>query len=190
MTTVNVQVGASSDDGHQIATGTSPNINANEVGTIDADNEWGGYRWLDVTVPNAATINTATCDFYFSFSSGDEPKHDMDFEAHDDAPTFIASTNNMSDRTLTGNPVLYDDTDLGAPGTFTSPSLVTPLQAVVDRSGWLSGKAVVLMVIQPTTEGARDWLTKSYDGDTALAAKLDIDYTAAAAARRIFITSS
>ena len=178
MTTLNLQVAASADDSQEIS-GGSIVLASTSVGILDADDEYGGLRWA-VAVPNAATINSAIVSAMPNSAGRDEPLHNLDFEAADDAAEFTTTTNDISNRTLTGSPELWDDTDLGADGStfFPSPDLSVPLQAVVDRPGFSSGNSVVCVIVQPTTEAARDLSIHAYDNDPATAAKLDIDYTA------------
>ncbi len=175
-TTVDLQVGASADDASEFTTVmllTGPGL-----GPSDADDEYIGLRFQSVTVANAATVDVCTSDQLFHTAQLDEPLHDMDFEAADDPGEFTTTTSNMSDRTLTGSPVLWDNTTLGAPGTFTSPSLVTPMQIIFNRAGWGTGQSVVMVIVQPTTSALRDYGIRAYDGDTDEAAKLHLEIAA------------
>jgi hypothetical protein len=171
-----LQVAASADDALELGNGTVSITS--DIGVLDAANEYGGLRWA-AAVPNAATINSATVSVVPSAGS-DEPLHNLDFEAADDAAEFTTDTNNISSRTLTGNPVLWDDVDLGADSAtfFPAPDVSVPLQAVIDRVGWSSGNNVVGVIRQPITQSTRDLLAIAYDTDPAKAAQLDIDYTA------------
>lgn len=187
-TTLNLQVGASADDAFQFGTGTNANIDS-LVFTLDKDTDWGGNRWQNVTIPSGATIDSAVFQGDFHNASADEPLHNLDFEDADSPGQFTTGVSDLENRTLTGSPVLWDNTNLGTAGHlsgdaaefFTSPSLVTPLQIVVNRAGFTSGASVVLIIVQPVTDATRDYGNHTYDGNTTHAAKMDIDYTAAAA---------
>ena len=176
--TVDEQVGAGTDDAHQLGSGSNADITSDQIGTLNSDAEWGGFRWSSVAVPKDATIDAANCQFYFPNLVFDEPLHDLEFEAHDDAPTFTTGASDIEDRTLPGSARMWSDTNLGAPGWFTSPSLTGQVGLITGRAGWASGQALVLVVVQPTTDPFRDWQVRSYDFDTSLAAKLHIEYTA------------
>ena len=56
MPTVDYQVGASLDDGRELATGAS---NTNDASfNVDQANEWVGVRFTGVTIPAGATIDS------------------------------------------------------------------------------------------------------------------------------------
>ena len=76
-----------------------------------------------------------------------------------------------------------DEFQWGAPnGSPTSGADIGAIiQEIVDQGGWIQDNALVLIYEQHTLDGARDLSIYTYDWSTSLAAKLHIEYTAAAA---------
>jgi uncharacterized protein (TIGR03382 family) len=92
----------------------------------------------------------------------------------DDAPIFTRTARNVSSRALGSASVAW------APASWTSgaqgeaqrsPSLVSLVQQVVDRAGWVSGNALVLVI-----SGSGQRRSESYDGIGAGAPLLHVEY--------------
>lgn len=182
MTTLNLQVAASADDAFEDQTGDT-NINATDE-TSDQIDEWFGFRWQSVTVPQGATINSATFSPWVISSVLDEPYHDIYGQDADNAAAFSDGTGNedISTRTQTTATYFWDVADLVSGGGFEAVSdanIAAIVQEIIDRPGWSSGNAIVFIVVGHTgILITRDLGISSYDTSTARAAKLDIDYTA------------
>src|SRR3990167_1920213 len=176
--TIDEQIGETNNDVFQLTNGT---VGAGPD-NMDHTDEWWGGRFTMVDVPNSATIDVAYLSVVPFSATTDEPLHDFDFQAADNAAAWNigSGTFDVSGRTRTGNAVLWNNADLGANGStfFDTPSLVVPLQAVVDRVGWIADNTLAITVHQPTTSNTRDLRIKDYVEDTALAVKLHIEYTA------------
>ncbi|HLE03113.1 MAG TPA: hypothetical protein VI729_00645, partial [Anaerolineales bacterium] len=160
-TTIDQQVTDTNNDWAELSTGGV--VNAATL-LMDHTNEWYAARFTNITIPTDATANVAYLSVVPADAAWDEPLHDFDFQAADNPGGYVNQTNDISARTRTGNAVLWDNINLGADGStfFNTPSLVVPLQAVLDRLGWSSGNAVVITVHQPTTSGARDLAIADY----------------------------
>jgi hypothetical protein len=182
VTALNIPVAASEDDANQTSTPTTVINNANA--TVDATNEHFGLRFRNVTIPNGATINSASLSVVPTASTFDEPLHVIAGFAHDDTPIFATSpTTNISDRALTTATVLWDSTDLGADGTtrFNTPDLSAIVQEIVDRPGWVSGNALGFR-ITGNADALRDLNIFLFDNGS-LIPEFDVDYTAGGATR-------
>lgn len=182
MTTLNLVITANGDDAREIADGSTSTSSSSMIS--DDPGEYLGFRFTGVTVPNAATINTALLAVWVGSNAEDEPWHVINLEAHDNAPAISAGSNNfnLSGRTYTGSPVIWDNANLGvggAPGGFvTAPDLSAPLQDVVDRAGWSSGNAVLISIWgNSPADSNRDLGVHFRDASSARAATFDIDYT-------------
>ena len=175
MTTLNLQVAASADDAFENAASAMTLTGA--AISLAAAGQWGGLRFLNVTVPNAATVNTATLQIYIASTSNDNVYLDAYGEDVDDAATFTTSAANISGRTLTTAKTPIGSSNVGA-GWY-SINVTSAVQEIINRAGWASGNdlAIILDALTSVDVQLRTW-----DHDTALAAKLDIDYTAAAGA--------
>ena len=190
---VNYQVGASSDDAWQSA-GSTMNLTDTDHVT-DAVDEWLGSRWTGVTLDDGATIDVVWVDVAIKNLNQDEPNVTIDFEDASAPGTFTTANNNISGRTGTTATVLWDDPNYGinASWQFTSdiktpPELKTIIQELVDSYDYSLGSSMVCRM-EALGPNSRDLQTRTYDGDTAKAAKLHIQFTAPGGAeRRVFIT--
>ena len=176
MTTLNLQVAASTDDAWQNAAGTV-DTTAAIIGTLSTGNMWAGFRFNNVTVPQGATINTATLQLYLNTTANDDLVADFYCEAADDAGTFTTGASNISSRSRTTAKASVSATAIGV-GWYSVTGLAAAVEEVTDRAGWASGNdlAIILDALAGISFQCRTW-----DFDTSLAAKLDIDYTAASA---------
>mgnify|MGYP001399908884 CR=1 FL=1 len=142
MPTYTASIAASTDDADQAAgtvslTGTTINVN----GT----GQYGGLRFTGVTIPQGATIDSATLDVEIISTTYDDPDLTIYAEATDDAATFASSSNNISGRTSTTATVTWTATAIGA-GVKTSPSIAAIIQEIVNRPGWVSGNNIAIII--------------------------------------------
>lgn len=172
MPTLNLQVGASSDDAFEGATGTM-NLVATAVGIISTLNQWAGVRFTGATVPQGATINSATLLVNIVNTTNDTFDADFYGEAADNPGTFTGSSGNISGRTRTTAKKTVVAADVGA-GWY-SIDVTAVVQEIVNRGGWASGNAIVIILDALSNSIALQF--RAYDGGAGDAAKLDIDYT-------------
>lgn len=159
----NQTIAASSDDAQDI--GGTVTLTGTTIGaSLDATTEWVGLRFTNITIPKGATITSATIGVVPSATTEDEPSVTIFFQAADDCSTFTTGASDISGRTRTSASVSWSSTDLAATGSsyHDSPSLVTPLQEVIDRAGWVSGNDVCV-IIQGGSTGTRDLTIEAYD---------------------------
>jgi hypothetical protein len=185
-TTLNLQVGASADDAEQGSTDVVV-INDTNAGS-DALNEHVGTRFQNVTIPNASTIDDAIYSVTINSTGQDEPQHRVRGQAADDTAAFTTGSNNIDARSRTTASIQWNSADLGWTGGFSQwgastaagagATVETIIQEIVNRGGWVSGNSTVLIWEQHTLDAARDLFIQTYDTSSAVAAKLDIDYTA------------
>jgi len=167
-------------------------LTANSI-LVDDVAKHAGHRWTTVGVPVGATIDSAYMSIFINSSLLDEPQHQLRGEKAANPGTFTSTGNNIDSRSRTTATINWDSTGLGANADEEwrwgapagSPSsgaeIKTIVQEIVDQAGWAQNNAVVLIYEQHTQDTARDLSCHSYDGNTAFAAKLHIEYTAAAA---------
>lgn len=177
MTTLNLQVEASNEDAREdtfLETASITGIN------IYAQNTWVwvGQLFLDVTIPQGASIISAILSLYMYQVSG--TRDDAHFDSHcddtDDSAVYVAVGGTISDRDETSAYADVDEDDCGGPGWY-EITMTGPVQEVVNRALFVSGNAVG--TFQKPTAGI-DWQIWAWDGDSAKAPKLDIDYSAVA----------
>src|SRR3972149_3272665 len=119
MATLNLQVNASGNDAYENDVGDTLTTSSAEI--CDAVDEFLGFRFLNVTIPNAATVNTAVLQVYITSSTTDEPDHTIYGEDVDNAGIFVedgGGGNGISSRAPTTATVSWCSTDLGSSGGF------------------------------------------------------------------------
>ena len=180
MPTINKQVGADADDGHwygslfSTAT-TTTNYGVNIVGVATHNY----YRWTAVTIPDGATITSATVSCY-DHGSGvgtlpDGTRLYFHKSANPAAPTNITQANALFN-SLTTNYVVPVMSNGGS--WFAHPDVSAIIQELVDTYSYASG-AAMMCIIRAVTGDASNYgaiYMREYTGN-ARGAKLDITYT-------------
>lgn len=178
---IDLQVGASLDDVHeQGLVGTVSNISyiAHVASTFEVQRFWGGHRWVSGSLPSQGdTIDVAYAEVYLYDISYDDVDGFWHFEKAASPAQFTTSSNDVTDRTRTTASSAWDVDSLTT-GWKQTPSLVTPLQEVIDS---YSPTALVL-IFRPNTVAAKAMRTKSEDGNPTYAAKIHVEWTSGAAA--------
>jgi len=134
---------------------------------VDAGgNTHDGARFSGVTIPQGATITSATFSLHRAFGSGGS----TNFSGHavDNSPPFSSGGPDISSRTKTAATVnrQFADTD---PEEI---EINTIIQEIVNRPGWSSGNA--LSIISHTSTGQRRF--HSFDTNAGKAPQLSVDY--------------
>jgi len=202
MATLDLQVGASLDDCMVYWTGVAwaidlnqSLVNGQQVGYNAADfcKAGGGMRFLNVTIPQGATITTAyltitarSTDSLTTVNSvivGEDADNAAAFSTLDNYKgrrgTVVggANNNNITSASVNFNSIPSWTTDTA----YNSPDIKTIIQEIVNRAGWVSGNALVLYWddhanASTNTDGTRRG-GYCYDGSTSLCVKLHIEYT-------------
>jgi hypothetical protein len=101
----------------------------------------------------------------------------IDFEDADD-PSAPSDGADVIGRSLTGNTVAWDpDASWSFLSTYDTPSLITPLQAVIDRLGWSSGQAVICNIIDNNSAAGDGHGASTRDYNTSYSAELRVEWT-------------
>lgn len=175
MTTLNLAVGASGDDGHYSRTASNFDNSAGSGNLGGATNYSGFFRFTGVSGLSGSTVNSADFAPYFR----DIGTFTSDVDAEDAAaPVAVSSAADGQGKTSTTAQVVWDITS--AVG-FNTVSITSVIQELADSYDSSAIQALVHSD-QGTTLRFRtfDW---GGSGD----ATLDIDYTAAAAGQPVEI---
>lgn len=176
MTVTTFQVASGDDDGREQGSGTPILNDPNEIPMLpNSANTFLALRFANITVPQGATVNSATLEVNVVSTSYDDPDVDIYLHDVDNSPALTTSSNNISSRALTTAKVTWTATGVGA-GWRSPGSLAGPVQEVFDRTGRASGNAVTVLL--DARSAANNLRIRPYEFDTSLAAKLTIDYTA------------
>ncbi|TET85544.1 MAG: DUF2341 domain-containing protein, partial [Anaerolineales bacterium] len=188
--TIDNEVGASADDAHETGAGSFSSSGTtmkcySDTSTTSADYRGCGIRWTNVTVPKDAKIDVAYLRLYVSSEiSYYDVDHDIYFHAADTPANFVTNANilSTSQRPRTSASTSWIET-LTVNTYANTPSIVSVVQEIVNRSGWASSQAMVALLI-PHTGPHKEvrfeaWDTSSGAGNNAI---LHIEYTTLPAA--------
>jgi len=141
-----------------------------------------GFRFTNVTIPQGSTINSA----YLSVRCRSAYDYDLytNIRGHDvDNSTACADYDTPTGRiagAATTASVAWDEADSFTVGWYQSPDIKSVVQEIVDRGGWSSGNALMILWEEDGGGSAEAMQFSDYSENTSYAAKLDIDYTAPA----------
>jgi hypothetical protein len=173
---IDIRISGSLDDVEESDTGGMRMTSTDLELVYDGGNQEVGMRFNGAQIPPGVTITNAYMQFKVDETSSGATDLVLEGEAIDDAPAFISTMYNVSNRNRTSASVNWSPppwTSSGAAGLDQrTPDLSMIIQEIVDRAGWVEGNSIVLIV---TGSGAR-W-AESYDGDPVGAALLHVAYT-------------
>ncbi len=180
MTTISQRVAASADDAHDTVGGGFPGYSHTEVFVYTGESGTNvidtGFRWvLGTPIPAGSTINSATVSIKDrDFGVGTAYTVDLHCEDSGASPATFSSGSSPNDRALTAASVAWL-LDAAGDAVDVSPSFAAALQEIVDSYGQINN-IVAIMKGRASNDNVNDW--DSWDGDSAAAALLEVDYTA------------
>lgn len=177
--TTSSRVNQSSDDAYQ-RTNSTVNLTFGSVPLgINATVTDNGVRFTGINVPKGATITNAyiqfTSDNTVANNNGTTPVT-IKVENVDNAATYTTANNNITSRSTIGSipwTVPNWTTADQAGVNQRTPDLSSIVQQIVNRNGWASGNAMAFTL---TSNGANRVDAESYDGSSANAPQLIIEY--------------
>ena len=149
--TFETSIALGSDDAEQRATG-GVDLDSSDLELVtDGTNvQRVGLRFTGVQIPAGATITRAWVQFQTDEVSTDTATLTVRGEAADNAPTYVATNSNLSNRALTSASVPWSPPAWNTVNARTSaqqtPDLAALVQAIVGRPGWVQGNALALQV--------------------------------------------
>ena len=174
--TLRIRVSATADDAEQSGGTVTVGVDDLHLGQGDAV----GIRFQGLAIPQGSAITKAYILFTADeLSSG---ATDLTFytEKHDDAPAFADVNIDVTARPHSNASVAW--TNVAAWGSASedgvihqTPDLSEIVEEVVQRSGWVSGYAIVFIV-----EGSGNRIARAYNGDPDSAPMLHVEYAAGA----------
>jgi hypothetical protein len=175
-TTIDVQVGASANDGYASETlGFNNSGNSVEVGYDGPYLLHSFYRFTGITIPQSSTIGVCYVSLYEIGSVG-TPLTKIYFEKAND-PAAVTSYANYIARTLTTAGVDWDG-DPGGAAWYNSASLVSVAQELINAYG-LSNQAIQVMHKDDGSTSPNNYrgiMSQDYS-DHTYGAKLHIEYS-------------
>ncbi len=175
----NVRIADGADDAQELDTGEMI-LNGNVLSLVSTPTPINvknvGLRFQDVDIPQGATITSAKIEFTTAATSPGTTSLTFHAEDIDNSPGFLASSNNISSRSLTSDLKIWSPLPLWmvVGDVHETPDLSDIVQEVVDRAGWCGGNA--LSIIVSGTSPAQSHLAKAYEDNASDAPKLLIEF--------------
>jgi len=177
---LDVPVAVSSDDAEQLASTNGIRLaNADLDLMIDAggsNNVAVGLRFAGLGIPQGAAITHAYVQFEANTPSSVATALTLKGQAADNAPTFASQNSNITLRPTTTALATWSPDSWLLLGESSlrqrTPNLAGVVQEVVDRPGWASSNAVVLVITGSGQRSAEAW-----DSNPAAAPLLHVEWT-------------
>lgn len=140
-------VGANSDDCMYRAVVEYFDIYSGHIYAGDSSSSYydygGGMRWTDISIPKNATIDSAYLALWGRGIYGVIPETFIEGEDADNAITF-STVDDYKDRDRTSAVVSWTPSEWLLSNWNTSSDIKSVIQEIVNRTGWVSGNALVL----------------------------------------------
>lgn len=181
MTAVQVKITDTADDGSELVDFGDLSTTEAAVASGIFEGFFGElnafFRFVNVTVPQGATIDSATLTLNIINISG-TPNTSLYGVDVDNAAAFVDPGNMPSTATRTTASADPDPT-----GTGTKVITITAIvQEIVNRGGWASGNAMAFVIDDNAGSGTHYWEAEDLEAGPSDEAQLDITYTAGASA--------
>jgi PKD repeat protein len=148
-TTFERRVAASSDDAEESATGTLVLTSSDLELVFDGSNQWVGLRFTNVTIPRGAPVTRAYLQFEAKEAQSEVTSLTIRGQAADNPVTFSTSST-VSTRSRTTASATWAPAAWGvlneAGANQRTPDLSPVVQEIVNRPGWASGNAMVILI--------------------------------------------
>jgi PKD repeat protein len=172
---VDRRIATGNDDVEERATG-SMYLNSSDIELVfDSDNQTDGLRFTNVLIPSHATVTGAYVQFEADETQSEATSLLVQGQAADNAATFTSTTRNVSGRPRTAASATWSPqawTLVGEAGPKQrTPDLSAVVQEIVNRSGWVSGNALAIII-----SGTGHRTARAFEGKAAGAALLHVDY--------------
>ena len=175
MTLLVVSVVSGNDDAHEAADGTGFDRTATELqayANASAGSQFhAGMRFTGITIPVGSTITAATIDI--EITTSDDARVGIGCEDVDDAADFLTNPD-VTSRAQTSL-ASWVQNNIGL-GVATSPDIASAVQVVIDRPGWESGNALVVM-LRAFASGNKKLDFAAFEHATGAPVELTIEYT-------------
>jgi len=175
MLTINSIISSGSDDAHEQNNGQVV-INSTTLLNVDGVNEWNGFIFRNINIPEGAIILNSYLTVRMYQSALDEP--DVTFYGLDiqNPPTFTTALNNLSSRTRTSASVDWSNADTGQSDVNTS-DLSSIIQELLDSYGPYESGSIGIVMTSRVNDANRDTSIISYEGSSSFCPRLTIEYT-------------
>lgn len=174
---INVRIATGSDDAEEKASGTMVLTSSDLELVYDGSNQKVGLRFTRVAIPPGATINNAYIQFQVDEAMSVATSLVIQGEDVDNAATFVAVSKNISSRPRTSTsvawtPPAWPTVGIAGPDQQT-PNIAGVIQQIVNRTGWVNGNALAIIIT-----GTGERVAESYEGKSTAAPLLHVEFVA------------
>ncbi|KKK64338.1 hypothetical protein LCGC14_2985200, partial [marine sediment metagenome] len=148
----------------------------------DASLKIVAVRFPNITIPQGATINSASISFISSFTTTDVIDTIIYGIDEDNTTTFSSDPTGRTKTTASNTWTVSGST---AEQTHTTSSITTIVQEIVDRGGWVSGNAMGFLIQNNGTTGDKSINLYAFDNGSKEAV-LNVNYETAESKTVIF----
>jgi PKD repeat protein len=176
---VDRRIATGSDDAEEFA-GGSMYLNSSDIELVfDNDNQKVGLRFINLAIPNRATITRAYIQFEADETQSEATNLLVQGQAADNANAFGSGSGNISARPRTAastswSPPAWALVGEAGPNQRT-PDLSAVIQEIVNRPAWASGNALAIII-----SGTGHRTARAFEGKADGAALLHVDFTTGA----------
>jgi hypothetical protein len=183
MATLSRQISQNIDDIDITISGGTPSSNqtsALNIGNPGAVLRNIGLRFLNVTIPQGAVINSAIIRFVSLSTKNPTVDNQIQGIDEDNTAQFDVSPDPQDtpyNRTKTTALVQWDGSiSQTAEANLDTPDITSIVQEIVDRGGWVSGNAMAFYLSDDGSSSGEYLSVYEYNSDTAKVATLIVDY--------------
>ena len=145
--TIDVNITATGNDGGWSGSGSfSTTSTTVAIGSNASVAQNAFIRFVSVAIPNAATLTTAQVNFVAGSTLSTTTVNLNIYGENVDSAAAITSTADANARAVTAAAAWNAVTSWTSGVAVSTPSLLTPVQAVVNRAGWASGNAMQILI--------------------------------------------
>ena len=142
--------------------------------SLDRDNKMVGLRFNSINIPPGSIITNAFVQFHVDEASSDAASFVIQGEAADNPVTFSFG-DKIASRPPTASQVAWSPAPWTTVGEATAdqrtPNLAPIIQEIVDRSGWVDGNSIAILI-----SGVGERTAVAFEGDPAQAPSLHVEY--------------
>ncbi|MEE9320323.1 MAG: PilC/PilY family type IV pilus protein [Granulosicoccus sp.] len=136
-----------------------------------------GVRFADIGIPANSTITSAKIEFEIDEQKNGDVSLLIKGEDTGNAQSFAGNNWELSGRPKTAQQVVWTDLpNLGKNEKLETNDLSTIVQHLVNRNDWNAGNAMAFYLKNHSSQNNKKRTVESYEGESAAAAKLYIDY--------------
>ena len=189
--TIERRVATGNDDSEENGNTGSISLTSSDLEMVwewPDNNQWIGIRFTDVNIPQGADITNAYVQFKVDEVTTGDCNLTIWGEDVDNASQLTTGTNDISSRTRTTASVGWEPNIWDTAGeegvNQRTPDISSAIEEVVGRGGWSYGNALVVVLT-----GTGERTAESYNGDSAGAPLLHVEYTTGPATYTLTVNS-